>query len=230
MQTLSTPNFVYGSDEMVLGNEKGTKIKMMEVAPSSGFKPLNFVAPKPNSVSSTPGDVSTEVLQGTSNNSQKLVKTTKTESPTISGVKSTPEQTAIEAKSSAKDVDLTKGSLPDKNVQKLTFKQKIKAFRDLMKLKKELKKQNKLNPKGAKEAGGTFAILGMVFGLLGLMLFWLPFVGLIFGLIGVVFSVLGLMGTEAGDSGKIFSIVGLIAGSLAVIFGLLWLVAFATVL
>ncbi|MCI5058538.1 MAG: DUF4190 domain-containing protein [Flavobacteriales bacterium] len=64
----------------------------------------------------------------------------------------------------------------------------------------------------------AMAYVGLAFGILGLLLFWIPFVGLLFALIGVVAGIVGLNSAERGAA-----IAGIIMGVIGVILGLGWI-------
>ena len=61
------------------------------------------------------------------------------------------------------------------------------------------------------DAGKGFGIAGLVLGILGLLLFCVPFVGFFFGIIGLVLSVVGLIQANKEKAQK-----GLIIGALVV--------------
>jgi hypothetical protein len=72
------------------------------------------------------------------------------------------------------------------------------------------------------------AIAGFVCGLVGLILFWLPFLGLIIAGIGLVFGILGkLHANKHGGGNGGLAIAGAILGGLGVAGGILIIIAIA---
>jgi hypothetical protein len=63
-------------------------------------------------------------------------------------------------------------------------------------------------------ANDTMAYLALAFGVLSILIFWIPFVGLLFALLGIVFGAIGMNSAERGlaIAGIITGVVGLILG------------------
>ena len=67
-------------------------------------------------------------------------------------------------------------------------------------------------------------IAAMVFGILGVVLFWIPFVGwlgVLFGLLGVLFGIISMIkaGKSEDKGGKAFGLIGIVLGLVALVGG-----------
>lgn len=78
------------------------------------------------------------------------------------------------------------------------------------------------SPQGQGNPG--MAIGGFVVGLIGLLLFWVPFLGVILALIGLVLSVLGMRQANERGAPKGLAIAGLACSILGVLAGGIWTV------
>lgn len=76
--------------------------------------------------------------------------------------------------------------------------------------------QQRTNPMGT---------AGFVLGLLGLLLFWIPVFGMIMALLGVIFGSVGIMRHRRDNSGSGLAIAGLVLGILGLILAVIVLVA-----
>jgi hypothetical protein len=65
--------------------------------------------------------------------------------------------------------------------------------------------------------GNGLAVAGMVLGIIGLVLCWIPFVGAACALIGLILSALGMSKANKGASGKGMAIAGLVCGIVGLI-------------
>ena len=96
------------------------------------------------------------------------------------------------------------------------------------KTKKELKKiSNSINEGGEGELS-TFALVGFIASLVGLILFVLFAWPFLLGTLGVIFSSIGLSETKKGKTGKGFAIAGLVIGILDIL--LFWAVLILVIL
>ncbi|HZZ97938.1 MAG TPA: DUF4190 domain-containing protein [Jatrophihabitantaceae bacterium] len=75
--------------------------------------------------------------------------------------------------------------------------------------------QQKSNPMG---------VAGFVCGLLGLVLFWFPFVGLILAVLGVALGAAGMSAGKRQGAATGLAVAGLVLGIIALIPGLFWLI------
>ncbi len=84
-------------------------------------------------------------------------------------------------------------------------------------------------PGGEAPQGNGLAVAALVVGILGVVLFFLPFVGLILAILGVVFGASGMnKSNRIGGKGKGMAIAGLATGAVGVLLGLWMLYAFFT--
>ena len=76
--------------------------------------------------------------------------------------------------------------------------------------------------------GHGLSIAGMVLGIVGLVLAFIPcclnYVGLLLGFIGLALSIVGLIKSPAGKKGA--AIAGTICSVMAIVIGLVWMIAF----
>lgn len=80
-------------------------------------------------------------------------------------------------------------------------------------------------PPGVPGQTNGLAIAGMVCGILGLVLFWFPYLGIVLGILGLVFGVLGRnRATQLGGVGQGMALAGIVTGAVAVLVGILWIV------
>jgi hypothetical protein len=70
------------------------------------------------------------------------------------------------------------------------------------------------------------AIAGFVVGLLGLILFWVPYLGALLAIVGLVLSILGLRQANERNAPKGFAIAGLVCSILGALIGIIWTIAF----
>jgi hypothetical protein len=63
------------------------------------------------------------------------------------------------------------------------------------------------------------AVAGMVLGIIGLVLFWFPFVGWLVSLLGVIFGGVGIGKANKVGKGKGAAIAGLVCGALGLVIG-----------
>lgn len=69
--------------------------------------------------------------------------------------------------------------------------------------------------------GNGMAVAGLVLGILGLILCWIPFLGWILALLGVIFGALGMgKAKKIGGKGNGMAIAGLVTGALGLLLGI----------
>ena len=78
---------------------------------------------------------------------------------------------------------------------------------------------------GAPQQGNGMAVAGLVLGILGVILAFIPLLGvvagLLFGLLAAIFGGLGLSKAKQGRGGRGMAIAGLVLGIIAIILGIL---------
>lgn len=76
-----------------------------------------------------------------------------------------------------------------------------------------------INPsaRNSQAPSNGMAIAGFVLGLLGLALFWFPFVGVVLAILGVILSGVALAGSRRSGSRSGLAIAGLILGLVALV-------------
>jgi uncharacterized protein DUF4190 len=80
-------------------------------------------------------------------------------------------------------------------------------------------------PPGVPGQTNGLAIAGMVCGILGLVLFWFPYLGIVLGILGLVFGVLGRnRAVQLGGVGQGMALAGIVTGGVAVVVGILWII------
>ncbi|MGE0546161.1 MAG: DUF4190 domain-containing protein [Kofleriaceae bacterium] len=67
--------------------------------------------------------------------------------------------------------------------------------------------------------GNGLAVAGLVTGILGLLMCFIPFLGWILALLGIIFGAVGVNKANKGASGKGLAMAGLITGSIGLILG-----------
>ena len=78
-------------------------------------------------------------------------------------------------------------------------------------------------PQGAPQMqqGNGMAVAGLVLGIIGFVLFWVPFLGWILALLGIIFGGLGIgKANKIGGKGKGMAIAGLVLGILGLLVGI----------
>ncbi|MEO8897526.1 MAG: hypothetical protein ABI352_05880 [Candidatus Dormibacter sp.] len=74
--------------------------------------------------------------------------------------------------------------------------------------------------------GNGIGTAGGVVGIVGLCLFWIPYVGIIMGIIAVSLGGVGLSrANRLGGASKGMSITGIVCGAIALIVNLIWVIA-----
>jgi hypothetical protein len=68
------------------------------------------------------------------------------------------------------------------------------------------------------------AIAALVLGILGIVLFFIPFVGMIPGILGIVFGAVALRAVKRGGAGRGMAIAGLVCGAIGTVICLIWTV------
>ncbi len=70
------------------------------------------------------------------------------------------------------------------------------------------------------------AVAGFVVGLVGLLLFWIPYLGAVIALVGLVLAIVGFRQANERQAPKGLAIAGLVCAIIGVLLGLLWSIAF----
>lgn len=71
------------------------------------------------------------------------------------------------------------------------------------------------------QQGNGMAVAGLVLGIIGLVLCWIPFLGWILALLGVIFGALGMSkAKKIGGRGNGMAIAGLVTGALGLLVGI----------
>jgi Domain of unknown function (DUF4190) len=84
-------------------------------------------------------------------------------------------------------------------------------------------------PPGLPGQTNGMAITGMVCGILGIVLFWIPYVGVILGILGLVFGFLGRSrAAQLGGVGQGMAVAGIVTGAIAVVAGVAWIIYILT--
>ncbi|MGH2662450.1 MAG: DUF4190 domain-containing protein [Actinomycetota bacterium] len=84
-------------------------------------------------------------------------------------------------------------------------------------------------PPGVPGQTNGLAIAGMVCGILGVVLFWIPYLGIILGILGLVFGFLGRnRAVQLGGVGQGMAMAGIVTGAVAVVAGILWIIFIVT--
>lgn len=112
----------------------------------------------------------------------------------------------------AEDVSMELADFKTLRGEKLRLKERI-AYRIVQ--KKINKSENKTS-----RGGNTLGLLALIFGILGLLLFWLPVVGFLGFLLGVAAFILGILGIKR-DANPGMAIAGLVLGSVMLVILLL---------
>jgi hypothetical protein len=72
------------------------------------------------------------------------------------------------------------------------------------------------------QAGNGLAIAGMVLGILGLLLCWIPGVGWLLALLGIIFGAIGMSkANKIGGKGKGMAVAGLVIGVVGLLAGII---------
>ena len=73
------------------------------------------------------------------------------------------------------------------------------------------------------QGGNGLAVAGLVMGILGLVLFWIPFLGILLGILGLIFGGIGIGRANKVGKGKGMAVAGLVMGILGLLLGLAWI-------
>jgi 1-acyl-sn-glycerol-3-phosphate acyltransferase len=66
------------------------------------------------------------------------------------------------------------------------------------------------------QQGNGLAVAGMVCGIVGLVLFWIPVLGWILAILAIIFSGVGIAKANKGASGKGQAVAGLVLGVVSI--------------
>jgi hypothetical protein len=70
------------------------------------------------------------------------------------------------------------------------------------------------------QQGNGMAVAGLVLGIIGFVLFWVPFLGWLVALLGIIFGGLGIGRANKVGRGKGMAIAGLVLGILGLLVGI----------
>ncbi len=80
-------------------------------------------------------------------------------------------------------------------------------------------------PPGVPGQTNGLAVAGMVCGILGVVLFWFPYLSIILGILGLVFGFLGrTRAVQLGGVGAGMATTAIITGAVAVVAGIIWII------
>lgn len=74
---------------------------------------------------------------------------------------------------------------------------------------------------GTAPQGNGLAIAGLVLGLLGLLLCWVPFLGWLLAILGIIFGAIGVSKAKRVQRGKGMALAGLITGVAGLVIGVI---------